>query len=96
MNPSADRSAIRLAVERIRENLAGIQPDRNLSTPQTVALYLWLIDSEHLSKMAPIDRFHAILMSSLENQIITRDDQETMQKICLRFLNDKNPSPLRR
>jgi hypothetical protein len=90
MKTAADQSTIRLAVERIRENLAGIEADRNLSTPQTIAFYLWLIDYEPLSKIEPINRLHDILMSSLENQVITRDNQKKMKKICCRFLNIKN------
>jgi hypothetical protein len=82
MQTIADRSAIRQAVERIRENLAGIEADRNLSTPQTIAHYLWLIDYELLNKIEPIDRVYGILISSFENQIITRKDQETTEKFC--------------
>jgi hypothetical protein len=91
MKPIADRSAIRQAVERIKENLAGIEADRYLSTPQTIALYCWLIDCEPLNEIEPIERLHSILISSLKNQIITRIDLEMMKKICRRFLNNKNP-----
>jgi hypothetical protein len=91
MKPIADRSAIRQAVERIKENLAGIEADRYLSTPQTIALYCWLIDCEPLNEIEPIEKLHSILISSLENQIITRIDLEMMKKICRRFLNIKNP-----
>ena len=76
MKPIADRSAIRQAVERIKENLEGIEADRYLSTPQTIALYCWLIDCEPLNEIEPIERLHGILISGLENQIITRKDQE--------------------
>ena len=91
MQPTADPSTIRQAVERIKENLEGIEADRNLSTPQTIALYCWLIDCEPLNEIEPIEKLHSILISSLENQIITRKDQEIMKKICRRFLNIKNP-----
>jgi len=91
MKPIADRSAIRQAVERLKENLSGIEADRYLSTPQTIALYCWLIDCEALNEIEPIERLHRILISSLENQIITRIDLEMMKKICRRFLNIKNP-----
>ena len=91
MKPIADRSAIRQAVERINESIEGIEADRNLSTPQTIALYCWLIDCEPLNEIEPIERLYSLLISSLENQIITRKDQEIMKKICHRFLNIKNP-----
>jgi len=91
MKPIADRSAIRQAVERIKENLSGVEADRCLSTPQTIALYCWLIDCEPLHEIEPIERLHTILISSLENQIITRIDLELMKKICRQFLNIKNP-----
>lgn len=91
MKPIADRSAIRQAVERISENLSGIEADRYLSTPQTIAFYCWLIDCESLNDIEPIEKLHTILISSLENQIITRLDLELMKKICRRFLNIKNP-----
>jgi hypothetical protein len=91
MTPIADRSAIRQAVERIKEHLSGIEADRYLSTPQTIALYCWLIACEPLNEIEPIERLHGILISSLENQIITRIDLEMMKKICCRFLNIKNP-----
>jgi hypothetical protein len=91
MKPIADRSAIRQAVERLKENLSGIEADRYLSTPQTIALYCWLIDCEPLNEIEPIERLHRILISSLENQIITRKDLEITKKICNRFLNIKNP-----
>jgi hypothetical protein len=91
MKPIADRSAIRQAVEKIKEALAGIEADRYLSTPQTIALYCWLIDCEPLNEIEPIERLHSILISSLENQIISRVDLEMMKKICRRFLNVKHP-----
>jgi hypothetical protein len=91
MKPIADRFTIRQAVERIKESLAGIEADRYLSTPQTIALYCWLIDCEPLSEIEPIERLHSILIPSLENQIITRIDLEMIKKICNRFLNIKNP-----
>ena len=91
MKPIADRSEIRQAVERINESLEGIEADKNLSTPQTIALYCWLIDCEPLNEIEPIERLQTILISSLENQIINRIDLEMMKKICNRSLNIKNP-----
>jgi len=91
MTPIADRSAIRQAVERIEEHLSGIEADRYLSTPRTIALYCWLIDCEPLNEIEPIERLHGILISCLKNQIVTRIDLEMMKKICRRFLNIKNP-----
>jgi len=94
MQPNANQSAIRQAFERINESLEGIEADKNLSTPQTIALYCWLIDCEPLDEIEPIERLYSRLISSLENQIITRKDQEIMKKICHRFLHIKNPGAL--
>ncbi|MFZ0133140.1 MAG: hypothetical protein WAK95_11395 [Desulfobacterales bacterium] len=85
MTPPVDRATIRLAIEKARENFAGIEADHALNTPQTIALYVWLIDYEALNKIEPIDKLHRLFIRCLENQVVTRGDQEKMTIICCRF-----------
>ncbi|MFZ0242232.1 MAG: hypothetical protein WAL90_11355 [Desulfobacterales bacterium] len=93
MRPSVDRTAIRLAVEKARELFDGIEADHKLSTPQTISLYLWLIDYEMLNIFQPMDRLHRLLISCLENHVVTRCNRGEIEKICCRFLKvDKTRS----
>ncbi|MFZ0612478.1 MAG: hypothetical protein WAM73_09590 [Desulfobacterales bacterium] len=91
MRPPVDRAAIRPAIERAREHFDGIEADHKLSTSQTISLYVWLIDYETLNDIQPLDRLHRLLITCLENQVITRRDQETMKNICRRFYNADSP-----
>jgi hypothetical protein len=94
MHPTGDRLKIIQAVERIRRDLGGIDAGRRLSTSQTIALYIWLLDFESLKKFEPIDTLQRTLISCLEPQIITTQDLAAMIEICRKFLDDeKNQSP---
>jgi len=85
MPPPVDQAVIRLAIEKARENFDGIEADHALNTPQTIALYVWLIEYEALNKIQPLDKLHHLLIGCLENQVVTHGDQEEMALICRRF-----------